>query len=148
MKYIEYLDLPPVPENLIESISDIMNKPTQADFIYFKTKPVNDDLKVWLETIFDFDIDPKYQLVYDKIPIHVDRGSRITAFNYLLDTGGDNVSTAIYDTNRNLLQSEILELRRWHRIDTSMPHSVHGINPDQIRVAISIGYKCSGVPRR
>jgi hypothetical protein len=148
MKYIEYVHLPSIPEHLIESISDIMNKPTQADFIYFKTKPVSDDLKLWLKTIFDFDIDPKYQLVYNKIPIHVDRGDRITAFNYLLDTGGGNVSTAIYDKHKNLLQSEILDLKRWHRIDTSMPHCVHGINPNQIRVARSIGYKCSGVPRR
>jgi hypothetical protein len=145
MNYIEYIDLPSIPEHLIEPIQNIINKPPKgfshipAEYAYFKTRYVNDDLKLWLQTIFNFEIYPQYQLVYDGLPIHIDIGDRILAYNYLLDTGGDNVRTAVYDDNYKLLQIEKLELRRWHRINTSMLHGVHGIQSDKVRVAISIG---------
>jgi hypothetical protein len=145
MNYIEYIDLPKVPEQLIESIQDIINRPPKdfsnvsAEYTYFKTRYVNDDLKSWLQNIFNYEIYPQYQLVYKGLPIHVDKGNRIVAYNYLLDTGGDNVRTAIYDDKYKLLQIEKLELRRWHRINTGMLHGVHGIQSDKVRVAISIG---------
>jgi hypothetical protein len=144
MNYIEYVDLPKVPEHLIESVQDIINKPNKevsivpSDYAYFKTRHVSDELNAWLQPMFDFKIYPQYQLVYKGLPIHIDMG-RIAAYNYLLDTGGDVVRTAIYDGKNNLLQIEKLELKRWHRINTSMPHCVHGINHDKVRVAISIG---------
>jgi hypothetical protein len=144
MNYIEYIDLPTVPEHLIEPLQDIINKSPKnfsyvsQEYQFFKTRYVNDDLKLWLQPLFDFEIHPQYQLVYDGLPIHVDKGNRIYAYNYLLDTGGDNVETAIYDENHNLLQSKKLELKRWHRVNTFMPHTVHGIDPDKVRIAISI----------
>ena len=155
MKYIEYLNLPSIPEHLLEPIDVIINKPpkdskkvseTYPDFKsdnypYFKTREVNDDLKEWLQSIFDFKIDPQYQLVYDGLPIHIDVFTRrISAYNYLLDTGGDEVKTVVYDEQHNPLQSETLELKRWHRVSTNMFHSVHGIHPNKVRVAVSIGY--------
>jgi hypothetical protein len=143
MKYIKYVDLPRVPKHLIEPLKNIINKPPKTlsyiptEYAYFKTKHVNNDLKSWLQPLFEFEISPQYQLVYDGLPIHVDR-DRIFTYNYLLDTGGDDVKTAIYDENHKLLQSEILELKRWHHINTSMPHCVHGINPYKVRIAISV----------
>ena len=145
MNYIEYLDLPTIPEYLIESIPDIINKPPKnssnvsSDYAYFKTRYVSDNLKSWLQSIFDFEIYPQYQLVYDGLPIHIDRGNRVVAYNYLLDSGGDNVRTAVYDDKYKLLQIEKIEVNRWHRINTGMLHGVHGIKPDKVRVAISIG---------
>jgi hypothetical protein len=146
MNYIEYLDLPSIPEHLIESIQDIINKPPKdfsnvsSEYAYFKTRYVNDDLKSWLQTIFDSEIYPQYQLVYNGLPIHIDKGNRIVAYNYLLDAGGDNVRTAVYDDKYKLLQIEKIELKRWHRINTSMLHGVHGIQSNKVRVAISIGF--------
>ena len=151
MHYIEYLDLPSVPENLIESIQTIIDKPYKdasnvaSSYAYFKTKYVNNDLKDWLQSIFDFEIYPQYQLVYNGLPIHIDKGNRVVAYNYLLDTGGDNVKTIIYDNSYKPLQIEKLELKRWHCINTGMLHGVHGIHPDKVRIAISIG---SDIPRR
>ena len=144
MNYIEYLDLPPVPENLIESITDIINKPPKlysavpSDYYFFKTRNVNDDLAEWLQSIFEYKIYSQYQLVYNGLPIHIDKGNRINAYNYLLDTGGKNVKTAVYNENYRPLQIEQLELKRWHRINTGMLHGIHGIEPDKVRVAISI----------
>lgn len=145
MNYIEYLDLPKIPTHLIDSVESIINMSPKsnsnvaADYPYFKTKNVNDDLKSWLQSLFDFEIFPQYQLVYNGLPIHIDKGNRVVAFNYLLDTGGDSVKTAVYDSNYKLLQCETLEVSRWHRINTGMLHGVHGIHRDRVRVAISIG---------
>jgi hypothetical protein len=144
MKYIEYLNLPPVPEHLIESITDIINKPPKAysavpaEYNFFKTRDVNDDLAEWLQSIVKYKIYPQYQLIYNGLPIHIDKGNRINAYNYLLDTGGKNVKTVVYNENYKPLQIEQLELKRWHRINTGMLHGVHGIEPDKVRVAISI----------
>jgi hypothetical protein len=143
MKYIEYLNLPTIPENLIESVQDIINKPSKTstlptDYPFFKTRYVNQDLEFWLQSHFEFKINPQYQLIYNGLPIHVDKGNRIIAYNYLLDAGGDNVKTAIYDEKYKPLQVETLELKRWHRINTGMLHGVHGIDSDKIRVSISV----------
>lgn len=144
MNYIEYINLPPVPENLIESIPNIINKPPKtysavpSNYDFFKTRNVNDDLASWLQSIFDFKINAQYQLVYDGLPIHIDKGNRIIAYNYLLDTGGENVKTAVYDEKYKPLQVETLELKRWHRINTGMLHGVHGIDPSKVRIAISV----------
>ena len=145
MNYIEYIDLPPVPEHLIEQLQDIVNKPPK-NFSYvsqenqfFKTRYVSNDLKSWLQPLFEFEIYPQYQLVYDGLPIHIDKGNRIFAYNYLLDTGGDDVKTAVYDENYKLLQSEKLELKRWHRLNTGMLHTVYGMDPNRVRIALSIG---------
>jgi hypothetical protein len=148
MKYIEYIDLPSVPAHLLESVQDIINKPIRTDsssYAFFKTRYIEGELKSWLQSIFDWKIDPQYQLVYNGISIHRDGGNRVSAYNYLLDTGGDNVITSVFDNNHNILQSEKLELKRWHYINTGMLHSVHGIHPNHARVAITIG---SNVPRR
>jgi hypothetical protein len=148
MKHIEYIDLPSVPAHLLESVQDIINKPTRTDsssYAFFKTRYIEGELKSWLQSIFDWKIDPQYQLVYNGIPIHRDANDRVAAYNYLLDTGGDNVITSVYDDNQQKLQSEKLELKRWHYIDTGMLHTVYGIHSNRVRVAITIG---SNVPRR
>jgi hypothetical protein len=146
MKYIEYLDLPNIPEHLLEPIQDIINKPPKGSsdipesYPYFKKRNVNTELHKWLQSIFDFKIDPQYQLVYDGLPIHIDKGNRIYAYNYLLVTGGNDVKTVIYDEHLNPLQSEKIISKRWHRINTGMLHGVHGIPSNNVRVAVSIGY--------
>ena len=151
MSHIEYINLPNVPEHLIEPIQDIINKKPKhyssvtSEYEYFKTKNVSQELKDFLQSIFDFEIYPQYQLVYDGLPIHIDKGNRVIAYNYLLDTGGDNVHTIVYDSNYKPLEIKKLELKKWHSINTSMLHGVHGIMPNRVRIAISIG---SDIPRR
>lgn len=147
MKYISYLDLPEVPKNLLEDAYTIINKPNKKgssvnqDYPYFKTKPVEAELHSWLQDIFSFKIYPQYQLVYNGLPIHIDKGNRIIAYNYILDAGGDNVRTVIYDHRYIPLQIEKISANRWHSIATSMLHGVHGIN--SVRIAISIGRELS-----
>ena len=144
MKYIEYINIPLVPDHLIEDCQSKIDKPTNIetgipkDYAYFKSKKVSNELTEWLQQFFDFKITPQYQVIYKGLPIHIDKGNRVLAYNYLLDTGGDNIKTAIYNEKYQILQLETLELKKWHRIDTGMLHGVHGINPDRIRVSLSV----------
>lgn len=136
MKDIEYLDLPKVPQYLIEPIQDIINKPSNADYTFYKTKPTSKNLDDYLHTLFTFSFYSEYQVIYKGLPIHIDRGNRLIAYNYLLDPGGDNVFTHIYSSDRKILQSEKLVPFKWHRINTGKPHSVDTLQG--IRVGISI----------
>ena len=144
MKYIEYLNIPSVPEHLLESCQSIIDKPTNTEtsipenYPFFKNKKVSNELTEWLQQFFDFKIFPQYQVIYKGLPIHIDKGNRVLAYNYLLDTGGNNVKTVIYNEKYQILQFETLELKKWHRIDTGMLHGVHGIDPNRIRVSLSV----------
>jgi hypothetical protein len=140
MQDIEYVDLPAVPTALIESIEDIINKPRKDKTFApvnhpFQTKYVNQELEQHVQSIFPFAVYVQYQVIYDGLPIHIDKGNRLTAYNYLLQLGGDNVTTKIYNENYEVEQSETLMLHRWHRLNTSKLHGVHGIST--VRVAIS-----------
>jgi hypothetical protein len=65
-------------------------------------------------------------------------GNRKLAYNYLLEQGGNNVKTMIFDDSKKLLQSETLPLRTWHSIKTDMFHGVFGLYKDIPRVSLSI----------
>ena len=51
--YLQYINFPLVPEYLLESHDDILNKQSKVESIvnenyqYFQTKPVNNDLLIW-----------------------------------------------------------------------------------------------------
>lgn len=145
MKHIEYLDLPPVPQQFIKPVEEIIALPpkimTEVPEAYqnvFNTRYVEDELNEWLKTIFDFPMFAQYQLIYRGIPVHKDKSNRLLAYNFLLATGGDNVITTIYDDNMKLLQFEKLPTHRWHRIETGYFHGVHGIAIGSVRCSISI----------
>jgi hypothetical protein len=144
--YLVYLDLPPVPEELIESVDTIINslpKPTNtlvpSNFTYFETRHVSNTLLEWSHQTFKDKVQGiKYQIIKPNIPIHKDIG-RTVAFNYVIQTGGENSATCFFDDNKKLLFKEIVPANHWHRIRTDMYHTVAGIN--SLRIAISVVLK-------
>ena len=139
--YITYLDFPNIPEDLLESVEDILNKPRYESVVkqdYFQTRLINKNLEDWLEKNLLFKFSVRYQIIYTGLPIHKDMGNRKLAYNYLLAQGGDNVKTIILDDSKKLLQSETLPLRTWHSIKTDMYHTVVGVKHNTPRVALSI----------
>jgi hypothetical protein len=145
MKYIEYLNFPSIPKQFIKSADEIIKlhklaNPEVADQYnnVFSTREVEPELYEWLITTFDFELAVQYQIINQGIPIHKDKGNRLIAYNYLLATGGEDVITSVYDDNKELLQSEKLQLKRWHKLETGYFHGVEGIDPNSSRVSISI----------
>ena len=141
--YCVYLDLPDVPINLIGSIHDIVNnydKPNDLvrppDDNTYRARTVKKDLEDWINTVFYDKHVVHYQIISTNMPPHKDR--RNTAFNYILDTGGDNVQTRFFDDDKNLLHAQIIRRHRWHRIPTHIMHDLDGISPSRVRVAITV----------
>lgn len=141
MKYINYLKLPNVPEDLLESVEDIINKPRRISYVkqdFFQARPISNELQDWLEKNLPFKFVAQYQIIYLGIPIHKDEANRKLAYNYLLDQGGNNVKTIIFDDNKTILQSEILPLKSWHSIKTDMYHGIFGLQKNNPRVSLSV----------
>jgi hypothetical protein len=141
--FFNYVDLPNVPEYLLESIDSIINKPNSEfssvpkGYAYFHTKPISNELLVWIETVFDRKVHAGYQIIKEGIHIHKDYG-RLVAFNYLLQTGGSNVSTNIYDEDKNLIHSEIIMPKKWHCLKTDVFHDVRGMSTERIALSIAL----------
>jgi len=141
MKYIENLSLPNVPDDLLESVEDIINKPRGNSIVtqdYFQARPISNELQNWLEKNLPFKFIAQYQIIYLGLPIHKDEANRKLAYNYLLSQGGNKVSTLVFDDNKTLLQSEILPLKTWHSIKTDMYHGVFGLIKDTPLISLSI----------
>ena len=141
MKYIEYLNLPIIPDNLLESVESILNKTRQESVVksdFFQTRLINKDLEDWLNTNLLFKFVVRYQIIYPGLPIHKDLGDRRLVYNYILNQGGNNVKTLIFDDSMKLLQSELLPLKTWHSIKTDMLHGVFGIQKNNPRVVLSL----------
>lgn len=150
MNYINYLDLPSVPEHLLDTVSSILASPniskiTQRDF--FQQRSANSELIQWAEENIHgvpFKFKAQYQVIGYGIPIHRDvayRGgnARSLAINYILDTGGNDVRTVIYDDSKNILESQVIQPMRWHSIQVNMLHCVLGLVPGKFRVTLSLG---------
>jgi hypothetical protein len=141
--YIEYLNLPPVPEELLYPIQDIINNPPKpgskipASYHYFQTRLVSQQLFDWVREQFKSDCYTQYQIVREGIAIHTDAG-RDVAFNYILQTGGGNASTNIYDKDKNLIYSQIIQPKRWHRLKTDEYHNVTGITTDRVAISVEL----------
>lgn len=147
MKYINYLDLPTVPEYLLDAVSSIIASPRTAgvtDRNFFQIREASEELRNWAEEnikTVPFKFRAHYQIIGQGIPIHRDQSyqnsvARTLAINYLLDTGGDAVSTVIYDDDKRILESEIIQSHRWHSIKVDMLHCVLGLQPGIFRVAL------------
>ena len=139
--YITYLSFPNIPEDLLESVEDILNKPRCESIVtqdHFQTRLVNKNLEDWLEKNLPCKFMVRYQIIYYGLPVHKDMGNRKLAYNYLLALGGSNIKTLIFDDSKKILQSETLPLRTWHSIKTDMFHGVFGLYKDTPRISLSI----------
>jgi hypothetical protein len=81
---------------------------------------------------------------------------RDVAYNYVLETGGDNVKTCFYKPKPeyehlnvsartcipydriDLIESTVFEKDQWHKIDVSKIHSVENIDPTKRRFSLSL----------
>lgn len=64
---------------------------------------------------------------------------RAYAINYVIQPGGDNVTTSFYDQSENLVESTVLPLFQWHMLDVQQLHAVSNI--DSERVAITLSFR-------
>jgi hypothetical protein len=146
IEYIRYLNIPPVPDNLIlnsieeiEALEPVWPPNFEHPERFLLKKNANKDLEEFLRPYFDFDITAKvhYQIIRSKSPKHIDF-NRSRCYNYVINTGGEKVSTNWFNlANSKLLEHiEVIPAQVWHEIKVDVPHAVQGIT--QERVALTV----------
>jgi hypothetical protein len=136
-RYIQYVNLPSVPEEIIQSLPvdiDVYEKHTQQN--YHWTDSFNEKLNAWAQENISQEIYFAFQLMTGDLPPHKDIGT-LTKFVYILNTGGSNVVTKFWDDDFNLLDEYIIEPQRWHILKADTYHSVEGIEADKFRWSVT-----------
>lgn len=105
------------------------------------------------ESIFDFPHNTNVQVIKKGLPIHIDFGRKY-AYNFIIETGGDDVKTCFYnrtdfyyDENNKLrpknafstIEEICIPAMQWHKINVSTPHNV--INIEKIRISLTVTEK-------
>lgn len=135
-----YLALPTIPDELIRSLDSNVNSyphaPHRGRSDYRWSDHNNQQLNEWCRlhvapgAYFAFMIMNGIQ--------HIHKDDSCTAkLNYVIDPGGDNVITHIYNDDQQEVARFRVEPYRWHVLQTSVFHSVSGIEPGRTRFVVS-----------
>jgi hypothetical protein len=188
--FYKKLNFPPISEHIINSLeSSLIDNTVVGDIGYGENhiknnkqlvacgysmgNIVNSELTSWLEENIP-DISSRFNILYqtqfslDNTPsthiVHTDR-LRLTALNYIIDTGGSDVVTSWYKEegknlhrlqktpgsqsdsgavdykNLQLLESANLEKNNWYIIDTRILHDVDNITGTRKSISISFSHR-------
>ena len=141
--FFKYLDLPPIPEHLLAADRDqfrlrenFFRMPT---YEFYKLHHISPDIKDFLTTIFPFPFHVAYQVITEGFDIHKD-SYRDEAFNFILDTGGEQATLTLYEEDKtSIIHQERIQPLRWHWIDVSKFHNV--VDIATTRISMSVGKK-------
>ena len=148
--YIDFIDLPSVPEELLESYDTILAKPPLdvgnyqgkvVQITSIQRRAVNEDLKNWLRSNCQFPVFAQYLLLNSDSPVHRDPPMRPQAYNYIIYPGGPSVTTTVYNNDYSILKSMIIPERQWHCLDSGKLHNVQGILKNTWRILLSVDYR-------
>ena len=140
VKCIKYLNLPAIPQTVIDSIEFDDNDLTLAKSIVgYKSSIVSTDLlNEWGRKNISEDIFLNYQLMTDNVLLHRDKSTK-SKLLYVIDTGGDEVLTSFYTDpeGTDLLFKAVIEPGRWCIFEADVCHKVSNMDPGKLRFAIT-----------
>lgn len=139
-QFLEYLDnIPCIPDELVldayKSINENPNIFYYRNYEYYKTYCVTKKLTEYVQEFFTPEHIINVHVVMNKIAIHKDIG-RTTAYNYIIDCGGEHAETCFYDDNFKLIEKHKIDKCRWHQLNVAVFHNV--INLTKPRIAITV----------
>ena len=132
----KYLDLPPIPEELLPSKKEIIGLPIKDNYGAgsFVNKYCSIELEEYVKTQFNFKITVYFQIILGNLVIHKDR-DRNYCINYILHQGNVDTTTNFYDDEEKIIFSEIIKPKTWHAFSVNTNHNVTN-NKNNIRIAI------------
>lgn len=136
MNNFEYINLPKIPDELIpelyQSIKDDDVRQSYIGYTLYHFKP---NLKQFILNLFGEGFTCAIQVIAGEQPIHIDYGREV-AHNYIIDLGGEHVTTSFYKdlTGLDKLENICIEPHRWHKLNVSVPHGVEGIITKRISI--------------
>ena len=100
---------------------------------------VKDSVYKQLEEIFPGNFTAIAQLIDTRLngQIHKD-GKRKYALNYLIDSGGEDVYTCVYNEDKQMVKKIKQEVGDWVILDTQRYHSVENITSTRITLSVSL----------
>jgi len=141
-----YLDLPKL--NLIEFCNqhnnDIFKAGSIGEFKAFDIITDNTLLEIqkiffpYLKRIQNKRIFIWYQTMNPTFNNKIHTDPREYAISYILNQGGNNVSTNFYNDEKQLIESHIIKNNSWHILNTKTLHSVSGIETKRTAISISL----------
>jgi hypothetical protein len=78
------------------------------------------------------------QVIEGQIPLHTDWQHAGTKFLYLIDTGGENISTRWYYEGKEVA-SYVCNMHTWYTLQVRIPHDADMIWPGRYRIAVTQG---------
>lgn len=148
-KFIEYPDIPDIDVQLNDVFQWLDKLHTTFPDDFRRGVPTYDIFKIdeldeLLYPLFGNGYEFRVQTIAPPgLPIHKD-GARLSAYNYILDPGGDNAVTCFYDEDVNQIGKVCIPARTWHKLlNLRSFHNVRNIT--QMRVAISVFEKIEGL---
>ena len=164
-KFYSKVVLPELPTHLIVPLSELSTGenicPTAAlvenvvgshgpDDSIFQVYDASKEIYDIYEPQFDFPVFIRWQVVIADLPPHYDWGKSYIKYLYLVDTGGDNVTTKFWeekpddpvtggtiDPEGRKVVFEVSEnIRSWHTLNVGIPHSVTNMTRPRIALII------------
>jgi len=143
--YTHYPDLPDLPQNLVNQITEENVRTTINTFEardgenyeipWYSLHQPSSAIIDYLSPHFANNMKIKIQLITRELLIHKDKG-RAAAFNYIIKSGGENVSTVWFDDDKNEIERVVLPEKQWYFLDLSKFHNIYDIT--ETRIAITI----------
>ena len=100
----------------------------------------DDDLTMFLQPYFDFEIATKYQIIKSPLVLHTDHNIYTGwKFIYIVSTGGDNAITRWWDDVDNpteMLDECHMKPNCWYHIDVDTPHEVINVEYPRINIVV------------
>jgi len=141
-RYVQYLNLPLIPQYLIAHIDRTPEIHKQAPSSqvhgpYIWSSHGTDAINQWCQKNICADMYFACQIMTNDLVTHKDIGTKIK-LTYLVDSGGDNVSTNFYDDDQTTqLASYVIAPNQWHILKADTYHQVSNIQPGQVRFSIT-----------
>jgi hypothetical protein len=138
-RFIQYLNLPPIPEEILEKLPRALNEYKCKDVYttYHWSDSYAEELNIWAQKNISPDMYFAFQLITGDLVIHKDVPT-LTKLNFVIETGGDNVYTKFWDNSKsNLLGAYKVKPFKWHILKADTFHSVEGIDTGRIRLCVT-----------
>jgi len=135
----KYVHFPCLPESLIlETYESILKNPNHFSIQNncYRLYDTNKNLKNFVEDFIPRPTAISIHVIQGSLPIHVDI-ERTESYNYIIETGGDNVMTCFYQ-DKILIEQHKIEPRKWHWLNVSTAHNVRGIEKSKSRIALTV----------
>ena len=135
---IRYLNLPPVPQHIVDNLNYNFSEYDQSNKlgdVYLWSDSFNEEINAWCKANICEDMHWGFQIISGDLPAHKDIGTEIKLI-HLFNTGGDNVLTNFYDEDKiTVTDSYKIEAGRWHILQANRYHAVH--NVETVRFSVT-----------